>query len=307
MSADSSVRDSLLEIRRLRRRLIPGWAILVAPTVAALVTLVALPLASALVRSFQTFVAPLKVSSRWTFQNYGTVFSNDYYRSAFVRTLELSGITVGLCLIVAYPIAYFIVSLRTRSQAPLLLVFVSPLLVSAVVRSYGIYLLVSPVGPLNELLLRTHIVHQPLQLIGNDTGIVIGLTQVLLAFMLVPLYASLRAIEPALAQTARSLGARPFRAFRAVTVPLSLPGMLAGATLVFTLSVGQFVVPSLLGGSSVPVLAQLAYNENVTYLNWALGSALGIVLIVISLGGVVLTLQAARFVRGDRRASVIAR
>ena len=138
---------------------------------------------------------------------------------------------------------------------------------------------------LNSLLVGTGRISTPLALIRNELGIIIGLTHVLLAYLIFPLYAALVSIDPNLSLAARNLGASPLRTFLSVTLPLSFP-VLAGASLVFTLGMASWIVPTLLGGTRVPVLAAIAYDQTVTFLNWPFGAAIGMVMLVVSLSTV---------------------
>lgn len=280
----------------------PVWLRLVLPLVALLVVVIVAPVVSSIVRSFQPYLGPLHIdTSRLTLDNYRAVFGTPYYRAAFARTISVSAITVVACGLLAYPAAIFIAGLGPSWRAPVLLVFISPELVSAVVRAYGWIIILNPTGPIDAALLRLGIVHTPVLLIRNEVGIVIGLVQVLLPFMLLPIFAALVNIDKGLALAAKNLGASDVLVFLRITFPLSLPGVLAGVALVFTLAMAQYVVPSLLGGSQVPVLAELAYDQTITFLNWPLGSALGMVLLFAALVVVLVTDRVARFAGSDAR------
>jgi putative spermidine/putrescine transport system permease protein len=270
--------------RALRGR---GWLLCVLPAVLFLLLGLVLPLLGAVFRSFQTYTAPtLSDPTRLTLENYGKFFADSYYLTALWRTFGISLVVAGLTVLLGYPAALFIAMQPARRQSPLLLLFVTPLLVSIVVRTYGWTVILGPRGVLNSLLQSIGLISAPLPLIRNELGVVIGLTHVLLAYLIFPLYAALVSIDPNLGLAARNLGASPFKTFLNVTLPLSFPAVMAGASLVFTLSMASWIVPTLLGGTRIPVVATMAYDQTVNFLNWPFGSAIGMILLAVSLSSI---------------------
>jgi ABC-type spermidine/putrescine transport system permease subunit I len=156
-----------------------------------------------------------------------------------------------------------------------------PLCTSLLVRGYAIYLMLAVNGPVNSALTSAHIIHQPLQLLFNQFAVVYALTNVLIPFQILPIYAELRRQDPDLRMAAASLGAGPFTVFRRVTLPLTRNGLVAGALIVFVLALGFYVIPGLVGGTSGNLISQLIDQEVDQYLQLGLGAALSIVLLVM--------------------------
>jgi putative spermidine/putrescine transport system permease protein len=164
----------------------------------------------------------------------------------------------------------------------MLVAVLSPLLVSAITRTFGWFILLAPTGLVNRAIVGLGLADRPVKLIYSETGIVIGLTHVLAPFMILAIYAALQRRNPALVSAAQTLGAGPVRTFLAITLPLSLPGIVAGSVVVFTLSMSAFVTPAILGGTRVRVVAYLIYEEFLLSLNWPFGAALALLLVLIT-------------------------
>lgn len=241
------------------------------------------PLLSMLWASFHAY-DPVELIN-WdvfTFGNYQKFFGDSYYRGILANSLQLSLITTVVCLVIGYPVAYTISTMPRRMQAYTLLLFISPLLVSLVVRTYAWTIILSPNGLINSTLMRLGLISTPLRLLWNETGVIIGLTHIYLAYMLIPIVSSLTAVDPSLVRAAMNLGASEWRAFRRVTLPLSIPGVLAGVTLVFILTMSAFITPMLLGGVWVKTLASTAYEQTIAFLQWPFGAAISLVLLLVT-------------------------
>jgi ABC-type spermidine/putrescine transport system permease subunit I len=227
-------------------------------------------------------------TSRVTLEHYERFLLDPFYLDILLRSLRISLTTTLICLALGYPAALHIARTRGRAQALMLLVFLSPLLVSLVVRTYAWTLLLSGNGILNSTLLRLGLIGEPLKIMWTETAVVIGLTHIYLAYMILPIFTSLVNQDPNLLRAAENLGAPPWRAFLLVTLPLSLPGVMAGCMLVFILTMAAFVTPVLLGGVWVKVIAATAYEQTVSFLNWPFGAAISVILLAITLGVVAL-------------------
>jgi len=215
--------------------------------------------------------------------NYWKIFTDEYYVNIFVRTFRISLLVTLFTLVLGYPEAYYLTRIRGRAKAVVLLAVLSPLIVSAITRTFGWFILLSPTGLVNGALMALGLTRAPVKLIYSETGIVIGLTHVLVPFMVLSIYASLQRRNATLVPAAHTLGAGPVRAFLAITLPLSLPGIVAGSVLVFTLSMSAFVTPAILGGTRVRVVAYLIYEEFLLSLNWPFGAALALLLVAITM------------------------
>ncbi|MBV7483871.1 ABC transporter permease [Bordetella sp. BOR01] len=202
---------------------------------------------------------------------------------SFRTTFELALLVTAACALLAYPLCYLMARVSARSAALLMLCVLLPFWTSLLVRTYAWLILLQRRGVINSVLTDTGIIDTPLRLVHNFTGTAIGMTHIMLPFMVLPLYASMRAIAPDYLQAAASLGATPAQAFRQVYLPLSVPGLAAGAVLVFVLSLGFYVTPAVLGGGRV-VMWSMQIERNISlYGDWGAASALGVVLLAVTL------------------------
>ncbi len=210
-----------------------------------------------------------------TLANYANALADPFHWRVLRRTFQLSVETTALTLLMGYPLAYHLTYAPKRRKRWLLMLIISPLLVSVVVRGFAWIILLGRVGMVNQF---AHwLTGKELILIGTPTGVLIGLVHVFIPFMALAIAGSLQNISPDLVQAARSLGASPWRAFWRVVWPLSLPGVQAGALLVFILAVSSYVIPILLGASNVLVMPMLIVQTLLDAFNWPLGSALSMV------------------------------
>jgi putative spermidine/putrescine transport system permease protein len=256
-------------------------ALLLSPYVLLLLVFFAAPLALMLVISVsrQSFG-----EMEWTitFHHYARFFSDGFYLGVLSDTLLLGAIVTLVSLLLGYPLAYHLALTRSRWK-PLLIVFIlSPLLVGIVIRCYGWMILLADRGLINATLVEHGWLTKPLPLMYNRFGIALGLVHVFLPFMVLSLTGVLKRIDPHLIEASKTLGASPRRAFFEVTLPLSLPGILAGSLLVFSLAISSFVVPILLGGFKVQVLPMIVYEQILSVFDWPFGAANAFVLLVIS-------------------------
>jgi putative spermidine/putrescine transport system permease protein len=222
---------------------------------------------------------------------------DSYHLGILWRTIRISGITTLGCLLLGYPIALSIIRSRGWWRSAQIVFVVTPLFVSIVVRTYGWVLLLGNRGLINGLLAWVGFRDQPVRLLGTEAAVVIGLMEALLPFMVLSLSAVLSRIDSTLEEAARGLGASPIGAFLTVTLPLSLPGALAGCLLVFMVSMGSYVTPALLGGSEVRVMVTEIYTQVTTVFNWPLAAVLSLTLLAVSLAVAGL---ASRLIRTER-------
>lgn len=223
--------------------------------------------------------------------NYGRFLSQPVYAQVLQRTLVMGAATAALCVVLGYPVAYRLANASARGRALLLAFILVPFWTNLLVRAYGWLVLLNPKGILNRYLVDWGLVSEPLSLVHNSTGALIGMVQIMLPYLILPLAAAMMRVNPEALRAARSLGARPLAVFLRVYFPLTLPGVMAGLILVFTLSLGFFVIPAILGGTRDIFLAQLIeFNINQS-LNWGFAGALSLVLVATTL---------ALFWAGDR-------
>lgn len=220
-------------------------------------------------------------SGQPTLENYTRMLRPVYVRT-FVTTFQVSGLVTLACVLLGYPVAYLLAQLPERLAGLLMIFVILPFWTSVLVRTYAWLVLLQRTGIINTWLVDAGLITEPLPLVHNMLGVVIGMVHVMLPFLILPLYASMRAIDPVYMRAAANCGATPAQAFRQVFLPLSLPGLAAGVGLVFVLCLGFYVTPALLGGGRVSMWAmQIADNISV-YGNWGAASSLGVVLLVVT-------------------------
>jgi len=216
-------------------------------------------------------------------ENYARIFESALYRRTFVVTFQISIAVTVICVLLGYPLCYWLTKLPNKTAAILMVFVLVPFWTSVLVRTYAWLVLLQRNGVINSSLMSMGIIDEPLQLAHNLTGSIIGMTHIMLPFLVLPLYATMRSIDTDMVRAAVSLGSSPRGAFWRVFFPMSLPGLFAGIVLVFILSLGFFVTPALLGGGRVQMLAQRIESTITVYSNWGAASALGVVLLLLAL------------------------
>ena len=231
----------------------------------------------------QTGVLKLK------YENYGSIFRSGeggplfqtLYIEAYLRSLWYAFCTAVLCLVIGYPFAYFIARSAPSVRPALLMMVMLPFWTSFLLRVYAWKGILADQGVLNQILMWLGIVDEPVQMLYTNVSMLVGMTYVYLPFMVLPLYANLVKMDFRLLEAAYDLGASPLRAFWLVTVPLSRAGIVAGFMLVFIPSVGEFVIPSLLGGPENIMIGRVVWDEMFTSNNWPRATALAVVMIAL--------------------------
>jgi putative spermidine/putrescine transport system permease protein len=203
-----------------------------------------------------------------TFQTYISVMTDAFYLELVWNSIYLCSIITVATLLLSYPIALFIHRADPKWRSLLTLMVISPLLVSAVVRTYGWVIILGDQGLINAVLLGSGLVDRPARLIFNDFGVMVGLVEILMPYMILSLMAGFGRLDARLEEAARSLGAKWLTTLYRVTIPLTAPGIALGCLLVFVLSISSFVTPKLLGGGRVFLLATEIYDQSIVLLNW---------------------------------------
>ncbi|VVD63177.1 ABC transporter permease [Pandoraea anhela] len=204
------------------------------------------------------------------------------YREAFTRTISISATVTVLCLILGYPVAWLLATLPEKPCNRLMLFVIVPFWTSLLVRTTAWYVLLQPGGVINSLLSALGLTSHPVALIFNRTGVLIGMTHVLLPYMILAIYSVMKSVSPVYMRAAKSLGAHPLTAFVRVYLPQTLPGVGAGCFLVFVLALGYYITPSLLGGAGDEMISQLIAMQTNTQLNWGLAGALSAYLVIFT-------------------------
>ncbi|MBY0121125.1 ABC transporter permease [Bacillus sp. S/N-304-OC-R1] len=265
------------------KKFLPGFLLLL-PLLLFVLSFFVVPMLYIFYLSFIDVKEGLNVDNAvYSFNNYVKFFSDPYYLNSLWLTIKISFYTVVFCLLLGYPVALTMAKSSARVRSILTLLVVSPLLISVVVRNFGWYLLLLPNGTINTFLMKMGIIEQPIKLLFSEIGVVIGLASAYLPFMILAIATSLYNIDPSLEKASGILGASPLRTFFSITLPLSLPGIVAGTTLVFSVSMSAYVTPVLMGGAGVPVLPVVTYERIMTLFQWTFGSAMSYILLAATL------------------------
>ena len=218
---------------------------------------------------------------RATFENYAFLFEDGYYGIIYLESLKMAAIGTVLCLLLGYPMAYFIARQPPRRRQILLLAVVLPFWISFLLRVYAWIGLLGNRGVINHFLTTAGIIDRPLPLLYNDFAVYLGIVYSYLPFMILPLYANLERLNLDLLDAAADLGARRWQAFVDVTLPLSMPGIIGGCLLVFIPAVGEFTIPALLGGADTLMIGRVLWDEFFSNRDWPVASAVSVVLLLL--------------------------
>ncbi|WP_027054337.1 ABC transporter permease [Mesorhizobium erdmanii] len=216
-------------------------------------------------------------------QNYAALFGSDTYVRVFLNTFLVASVVTAVTILVAFPVAWMLAIMPPAMGSIVFGIIILSMWTNLLTRTYAWMVLLQRTGVINRALMGLGIIHEPLPLINNLAGVTIGMVYIMLPFMILPLVGTLRAIDPMTLRAAALCGASPFDAFRRVLLPLSLPGIAAGGLMVFVMSLGYFVTPALLGGTSNMMLAEMIAQTVQSLLNWGLGSAAAFVLLVVTM------------------------
>lgn len=232
-------------------------------------------------RNIIEWTPDLLLKIRLHFESYWIVFTDNFYIHAVFSSLRIALFSTAGCLIIGYMIAYSISRVKISWRMPLLLMIALPFWTSFLIRVYAWIAMLSSKGLVNSILLKLHIISNPLQLLDNDAAVCLGIIYCYLPFMVFPIYASLIKINDDFIEAAHDLGCTPWRAFWSVTVPLSKQGIIAGIILVFLPSIGEFVIPEILGGPETVTIGRVLWWEFFNNRNWPLASAVAVLMILL--------------------------
>lgn len=274
-------RASLLKIVRESR--VAQGLLLISPANLYLFVFMILPLILVAVLSFLSRGTYGELEYRFNPTNYLRLF-DDIYGKILLYSLGVGFGTTLLTILIGYPLAYYIARAPARQRSILLFLILVPFWTNFVIRVYAWIMILRAGGFLDGLLQALHITSQPLGLLYTPTAVMIGMVYEFLPFMVLPLYTSLEKIESSLLEAAADLGAPPWRAFLRVTLPLSVPGMIAGTILVFIPAMGMFVIPDLMGGAKTILIGNVIRNQFLTARDWPFGAAASMILMLMTLG-----------------------
>ncbi len=240
------------------------------------------------------YVSFIGADGRFSLENYERMLKRKSYARIFRTTFEVSFLTTGLCILIGYPLAYFISQLPNRLANLCLITVLLPFWTSLLVRTYAWLVLLQKQGLVNDWAIALGLWEEPLKMVHNMTGNLIGMVHIMLPFLILPVYGAMRAISRDYMKAASNLGAGPVRAFWTVFFPLTLPGLFAGSLMVFILCLGFFVTPAVLGGGKVIMVSMQIVSNIELFVNWGAASALGVVLLVMTFA---ILWLASRFLR----------
>ena len=278
VSADAGLRanEALLQRQDWRER----WALLglASPAVLTVMIVMVIPVGWLFYLSF------LSDDGSFSLEHYERMLESKAYGRIFWTTFKVSFLTTGICILLGYPLAYFLSQLPKRAATLCMLTVLLPFWTSLLVRTYAWLVLLQNKGLINNWGIGLGLWDEPLALVHNLTGTLIGMVHIMLPFLVLPLYGSMKAISTDYLKASSNLGAGPVQTFWNVFFPLSLPGLFAGALIVFVLCLGFFVTPAVLGGGKVIMVSNQITNNIELFFNWGAASALGVVLLAITLG-----------------------
>lgn len=248
------------------------------------------PAMPALIFLFVVFVAPLAILFLRSVTdpvpgvgNYAALVTDSTYLTVLYNTIFVSIVVTVTALLLSYPVAWFLVICPAGWMRLVFAIILLSMWTNLLARTYAWLVLLQNTGAINHFLMWIGVIDEPVQLVNNMIGVVVGMTYIMLPFMILPLHATISAIDPALMQAAAITGASPWRVLRSVLLPLSLPGISAGCIMVFVMSLGYYITPALLGGPSDMMIAVLIAQQIQQMLNWGLGSAAAFILLAITL------------------------
>ena len=255
--------------------------IFIVPVVIYTIFLIALPLIYIFWISFLKNDSYGGIVNVFTLQNYIDIFA-DVYIKIFLRSFLIALGTTLICMLISYPFVLAISHKNNKIQQILMTLVMVPFLTNSLIRMYGFTVLLRKYGVINQLLMNLSLVNEPLELMYNIFGIMIGMVYTLLPFMILPLYSSVSTIDKSILEAANDLGASKWQIFKRIILPQTLPGLFNGSLMVFTPALGYFFIVDILGGGKIMILGNLIKNQFLTARNWPFGAAISVFLILIT-------------------------
>ena len=274
----SVVAERLQAARPRVARSLP-WVVAIGPAAVVVIVLLVVPSTTLFLLSFVRFEPLRGIVYTFTLENYLAIARSSLYLQVTLHTLRMAGLVTLACLVLGYPIAYFMARSRSRLAALCAALVVAPLFVSVVIRGFGWMVLLAREGVVNQALVAVGVFAERQQFLYTDPAVLIGLVHILSPFMILPIASVLRGVEPALEEAALNLGATRWGVFRFVVLPLSVPGIMAGAILVYSHAIAAFVLPAMLGSIQTKLMATMLYQQVLVAGNLPFGAALATVLV----------------------------
>lgn len=269
-------------VRRVRENPAMQGLTLISPSLVYLIIFMILPMVLVIILSFLTRGPYGNVVYRVNLENYIRLIDPLYLR-ILGYSLSTATLTTIFTIIIGYPLAYYIARVPARQRSTLLFLILVPFWTNFIIRIYAWIMILRTEGFLNSFMINIGIIQVPLNILYTPTAVLIGMVYEFLPFMVLPLYTSLEKVEISQLEAAADLGARPWRAFLRVTLPLSVPGMIAGSILVFIPAMGMFVVPDLMGGAKTILIGNMIRNQFLVSRDWPFGAAASMLLLILTL------------------------
>jgi putative spermidine/putrescine transport system permease protein len=254
--------------------------LLAGPALLLFVGIVLVPIAMTVLLSLHDWGPYKGIQTVITLKNWREIIADSYFLEIFLRTFRIALLVTVISVLIGTPEAYILNRMEKPWRSLFLVIVLGPLLISVVARTLGWALLFGSTGLINVALVRLDIVASPIQFMFTETGVVIALVHVLVPLMVISVWASLQGLDPQVENAATSLGGSGFTVFRRIVLPQVMPGILAGAIVVFALAASAFATPAIIGGRRLKVASTLAYDEFLNTLNWPLGAAVAVLLLV---------------------------
>lgn len=245
------------------------------------------------------YLSFIGADGQFSLENYERMITRKSYSRIFVTTFQVSLMTTGICILIGYPLAYFMSQLPSRMANLCLITVLVPFWTSLLVRTYAWLVLLQKKGLVNNWAISVGLWEEPIKIVHNMTGTLIGMVHIMLPFLVLPVYNGMKSIDSDYLKAAANLGASPRKAFWSVFFPLSMPGLVAGSLMVFVLCLGFFVTPAVLGGGKVILVSMKIVSNIEQFVNWGAASALGVVLLVLT---VFFLWIASHFIKADQMA-----
>ncbi|VTU46585.1 Putrescine transport system permease protein PotH (plasmid) [Variovorax sp. SRS16] len=266
----------------MNRARLPGL-LLASPLLVLLLLVFVAPVLLMLPLSLHDYLPGTGISATWTLSNYTSIVTDSYYREVVVRTLVLGFGVTAICLVLGYPLAYYIANAGPRMRLTLTMLVIFPMLLNLVVRSFGWIALLANRGLINNLLVDVGLIERPIKMMFNLFGLLVGMSHIFLPFMVLMLVPAIQAISKDVQAAAYTLAASRARVFWSVTLPMTASGILAGSILVFVLTISALVTPRMLGGPTYKVMATMVYDDFLQTLDWPSGAAMSFALTAMTL------------------------
>ncbi|HET7410485.1 MAG TPA: ABC transporter permease [Paracoccaceae bacterium] len=257
--------------------------LLSAPALGLFAAILVVPLVMTFLLSFYEFGFYTGIVPTFSLANYADVLTDEYFHEIFGRTFAIAFATTALAALIGTPEAYILYRMPSRWRSILLLIVIGPLLISVVVRTLGWSILLGNQGVINNALAGIGLIEEPIKMLYTSGGIVVALVHVLVPFMIIAVWAALARQDPATERAAAALGASQTTIFFRIVIPQAMPGILSGSLIVFSLAASAFATPAILGGRRVKVVSTTVYDEFLNTLNWPLGAAIAMLLLVAML------------------------